>query len=67
MGRKAEILTGRQSNMEKVEECNSNPIEESTYRVSFAYFKLNNSISPPEAKHMSPGQTKTGGDKNNCT
>lgn len=53
--------------MEKVEECNSNPIEESTYRVSFAYFKLNNSISPPEAKHMSPGQTKTGGDKNNCT
>ncbi|NWH30865.1 LRCC1 protein, partial [Chloropsis hardwickii] len=30
---KAEILTGRQSNMEKVEECNSNPIEESTYRA----------------------------------
>ncbi|XP_039551537.1 leucine-rich repeat and coiled-coil domain-containing protein 1 [Passer montanus] len=33
VGRKAEILTGRQSNMEKVEECNSNPIEESTYRA----------------------------------
>ncbi|NXN78222.1 LRCC1 protein, partial [Bombycilla garrulus] len=31
VGRKAEILTGRQSNMEKVEECNSNPREESTY------------------------------------
>ncbi|NWW39302.1 LRCC1 protein, partial [Panurus biarmicus] len=31
VGRKAEILTGRQSNMEKVEECNLNPIEESTY------------------------------------
>ncbi|TRZ17875.1 hypothetical protein HGM15179_009242 [Zosterops borbonicus] len=33
VGRKAEILTGRQSNMEKVEECNSDPIEESTYRA----------------------------------
>ncbi|XP_041569883.2 leucine-rich repeat and coiled-coil domain-containing protein 1 isoform X2 [Taeniopygia guttata] len=33
VGRKAEILTGRQSNMEKVEECNSNHIEESTYRA----------------------------------
>ncbi|XP_041320364.1 leucine-rich repeat and coiled-coil domain-containing protein 1 [Pyrgilauda ruficollis] len=33
VGRKAEILTGRQSNMEKVEEYNSNPIEESTYRA----------------------------------
>ncbi|NXQ36261.1 LRCC1 protein, partial [Alaudala cheleensis] len=33
VGRKAEILTGRQSNMEKVEECNSNSIEESTYRA----------------------------------
>ncbi|XP_039939620.1 leucine-rich repeat and coiled-coil domain-containing protein 1 isoform X1 [Hirundo rustica] len=33
VGRKAEILTRRQSNMEKVEECNSNPIEESTYRA----------------------------------
>ncbi|NWT50121.1 LRCC1 protein, partial [Erythrocercus mccallii] len=33
VGRKVEILTGRQSNMEKVEECNSNPIEESTYRA----------------------------------
>ncbi|XP_005042320.2 PREDICTED: leucine-rich repeat and coiled-coil domain-containing protein 1 [Ficedula albicollis] len=33
VGRKAEILTGRQSNMEKVEECDSNPIEESTYRA----------------------------------
>ncbi|NXK57691.1 LRCC1 protein, partial [Sylvietta virens] len=33
VGRKAEILTGRQNNMEKVEECNSNPIEESTYRA----------------------------------
>ncbi|NXH53156.1 LRCC1 protein, partial [Rhabdornis inornatus] len=33
VGRKAEILTGRQSNMEKVEECNSNPIQELTYRA----------------------------------
>ncbi|NXM60204.1 LRCC1 protein, partial [Illadopsis cleaveri] len=33
VGRKAEILTVRQSNMEKAEECNSNPIEESTYRA----------------------------------
>ncbi|NWZ74968.1 LRCC1 protein, partial [Poecile atricapillus] len=33
VGRKTEILTGRQSNMEKVEECKSNPIEESTYQV----------------------------------
>ncbi|NWU36789.1 LRCC1 protein, partial [Hylia prasina] len=33
VGRKAEILTGRQGNMEKVEECNSNPTEESTYRA----------------------------------
>ncbi|NXH92546.1 LRCC1 protein, partial [Edolisoma coerulescens] len=33
VGRKAEILTGRQSKMEKVEECNSSPIEESTYRA----------------------------------
>ncbi|XP_017586527.1 PREDICTED: leucine-rich repeat and coiled-coil domain-containing protein 1 [Corvus brachyrhynchos] len=33
VGRKAEILTGRQSNMEKVEECNSNRIEESTYQA----------------------------------
>ncbi|NWS86594.1 LRCC1 protein, partial [Toxostoma redivivum] len=33
VGRKAEILTGRQSNIEKVEECNSNLIEESTYRA----------------------------------
>ncbi|NXH40404.1 LRCC1 protein, partial [Dicaeum eximium] len=33
VGRKAEILTGRQSNVEKVEECNSNPTEESTYRA----------------------------------
>ncbi|RLW13475.1 hypothetical protein DV515_00000367 [Chloebia gouldiae] len=33
VGRKPEILTGRQSNMEKVEECNSNHIEESTYRA----------------------------------
>ncbi|NXA83237.1 LRCC1 protein, partial [Thryothorus ludovicianus] len=33
VGRKAAILTGRQSNMEKVEECNPNPIEESTYRA----------------------------------
>ncbi|NXO67402.1 LRCC1 protein, partial [Phainopepla nitens] len=33
VGRKAEILTGRQSDMEKVEECNSNPREESTYRA----------------------------------
>ncbi|NXU38429.1 LRCC1 protein, partial [Drymodes brunneopygia] len=32
VGRKVEILTGRQSNMEK-EECNSNPIEESTYQA----------------------------------
>ncbi|XP_071277760.1 leucine-rich repeat and coiled-coil domain-containing protein 1 isoform X2 [Agelaius tricolor] len=33
VGRKAEIITGRQSKMEKVEECNSNHIEESTYRA----------------------------------
>ncbi|OWK60008.1 Leucine-rich repeat and coiled-coil domain-containing protein 1 [Lonchura striata] len=33
VGRKAEILTGRQSNMEKAEECNSNHIEESTYQA----------------------------------
>ncbi|KFU96205.1 Leucine-rich repeat and coiled-coil domain-containing protein 1, partial [Chaetura pelagica] len=33
VGRKAEILTGRQSNAEKVEEINSNATEESTYRV----------------------------------
>ncbi|NXB78956.1 LRCC1 protein, partial [Donacobius atricapilla] len=33
VGRKDEILTGRQRNMEKVEECNSTPIEESTYRA----------------------------------
>ncbi|XP_066188975.1 leucine-rich repeat and coiled-coil domain-containing protein 1 [Sylvia atricapilla] len=33
VGRKAEILAVRQSNMEKVEECNSNPTEESTYRA----------------------------------
>ncbi|XP_010135245.1 PREDICTED: leucine-rich repeat and coiled-coil domain-containing protein 1, partial [Buceros rhinoceros silvestris] len=33
VGRKAGILTGRQSNREKVEEINSNATEESTYRV----------------------------------
>ncbi|NXT70478.1 LRCC1 protein, partial [Chaetops frenatus] len=33
VGRKAEIPTGRESSMEKVEECNSNPREESTYRA----------------------------------
>ncbi|XP_068252706.1 leucine-rich repeat and coiled-coil domain-containing protein 1 isoform X2 [Nyctibius grandis] len=33
VGRKAEILTGRQSNIEKVEEINSNATEESTYRA----------------------------------
>ncbi|NWT02997.1 LRCC1 protein, partial [Mionectes macconnelli] len=33
VGRKAEILTGRQSNTEKVEESHSNPTEESTYQV----------------------------------
>ncbi|NXN73329.1 LRCC1 protein, partial [Himantopus himantopus] len=33
VGRKAEILTGRQSNIEKAEEINSNATEESTYRV----------------------------------
>ncbi|KFP77056.1 Leucine-rich repeat and coiled-coil domain-containing protein 1, partial [Apaloderma vittatum] len=33
VGRKAEILTGRQSNIEKIEEINSNATEESTYRV----------------------------------
>ncbi|NXQ78040.1 LRCC1 protein, partial [Quiscalus mexicanus] len=33
VGRKAEIITGRQSNTEKVEECNSNHMEESTYRA----------------------------------
>ncbi|NXG22077.1 LRCC1 protein, partial [Grallaria varia] len=33
VGRKAEILTGRQSNVEKVQESNSNHTEESTYRA----------------------------------
>ncbi|XP_032861774.2 leucine-rich repeat and coiled-coil domain-containing protein 1 isoform X2 [Tyto alba] len=33
VGRKAEILTGRQSNIEKVEEINSHATEESTYRA----------------------------------
>ncbi|XP_009696757.1 PREDICTED: leucine-rich repeat and coiled-coil domain-containing protein 1, partial [Cariama cristata] len=33
VGRRAEILTGRQSNIEKVEEINSNATEESTYRA----------------------------------
>ncbi|NXQ55355.1 LRCC1 protein, partial [Anthoscopus minutus] len=33
VGRKAEILTGRQSSIEKVEEYNSNPMEESTYQA----------------------------------
>ncbi|NXF97503.1 LRCC1 protein, partial [Eubucco bourcierii] len=33
VGRKAEMLTGRQSNVEKVEEINSNTTEESTYRA----------------------------------
>ncbi|XP_071660073.1 leucine-rich repeat and coiled-coil domain-containing protein 1 isoform X2 [Patagioenas fasciata] len=33
VGRKAEILTERQSNIEKVEEINSNATEESTYRA----------------------------------
>ncbi|NXW85520.1 LRCC1 protein, partial [Alopecoenas beccarii] len=33
VGRKAEILTERQSNIEKVEEINSNAAEESTYRA----------------------------------
>ncbi|XP_072708379.1 leucine-rich repeat and coiled-coil domain-containing protein 1 isoform X1 [Ciconia boyciana] len=33
VGRKAEILTGRQSNIEKVEEINSNATEKSTYRA----------------------------------
>ncbi|NXP39515.1 LRCC1 protein, partial [Leiothrix lutea] len=33
VGRKAEILTVRQSNVEKAEEGNSNPIGESTYRA----------------------------------
>ncbi|NWR92416.1 LRCC1 protein, partial [Furnarius figulus] len=33
VGRKAEILTGIQSNTEKVEESNSNPTEESTYQA----------------------------------
>ncbi|NWU94157.1 LRCC1 protein, partial [Upupa epops] len=32
-GRKVKVLTGRQSNMEKVEEINSKTTEESTYRV----------------------------------
>ncbi|NXX88688.1 LRCC1 protein, partial [Centropus bengalensis] len=35
VGRKAEVLTGRQSNMEKVEEISSNATEESTYQVCF--------------------------------
>ncbi|NXD86198.1 LRCC1 protein, partial [Halcyon senegalensis] len=33
VGRKAEILTGRQSNIDKVEEINSNATEESTYQA----------------------------------
>ncbi|XP_069710403.1 leucine-rich repeat and coiled-coil domain-containing protein 1 [Phaenicophaeus curvirostris] len=33
VGRKTEILTGRQSNIEKIEEINSNATEESTYRA----------------------------------
>ncbi|KFQ45703.1 Leucine-rich repeat and coiled-coil domain-containing protein 1 [Nestor notabilis] len=33
VGKKAEMLTGRQSNIEKVEEINSNATEESTYRA----------------------------------
>ncbi|KFQ12304.1 Leucine-rich repeat and coiled-coil domain-containing protein 1, partial [Leptosomus discolor] len=33
VGRKAELLTGRQSNIEKAEEINSNATEESTYRA----------------------------------
>ncbi|XP_030906473.2 leucine-rich repeat and coiled-coil domain-containing protein 1 isoform X1 [Melopsittacus undulatus] len=33
VGKKAEMLTGRQNNIEKVEEINSNATEESTYRV----------------------------------
>ncbi|NXF46072.1 LRCC1 protein, partial [Oceanites oceanicus] len=33
VGKKAAILTGRQSNIEKVEEINSNATEESTYRA----------------------------------
>ncbi|XP_035402351.1 leucine-rich repeat and coiled-coil domain-containing protein 1 [Cygnus atratus] len=33
VGRRAEILTGRQSNLEKVDEMNSNATEESTYRA----------------------------------
>ncbi|NXY45159.1 LRCC1 protein, partial [Ceuthmochares aereus] len=33
VGRKTEILTGRQSNIEKIEEINSNTTEESTYRA----------------------------------
>ncbi|XP_065524590.1 leucine-rich repeat and coiled-coil domain-containing protein 1 isoform X2 [Lathamus discolor] len=33
VGKKAEMLTGRQNNIEKVEENNSNATEESTYRV----------------------------------
>lgn len=40
VGRKAEILTGRQSNIEKVEDINSNATEESTYRVRFASFQV---------------------------
>lgn len=33
MGRRANVLTGRQSNVEKVDEMNSNAAKESTYRV----------------------------------
>lgn len=40
VGRRAEILTGRQSNLEKVDEMNSNATEESTYRVCFASFQV---------------------------
>lgn len=40
VGKKAEMLTGRQNNIEKVEEINSNATEESTYQVCFASFQV---------------------------
>jgi len=38
VGRRANVLTGRQSNVEKVDEMNSNATKESTYRVCSATF-----------------------------
>lgn len=42
VGRRADVLIGRQSNMEKVDDVNSNATEESTYRVCSATFWISN-------------------------